>query len=400
MRILHIGFDSHFVDYLVARFEQQQPGANELIVVSHTEPAERERAFAGPRTWLQPRAEHVVEVQEKAAAVDVVVVHAMTEFAALVCAELPSGVLLVWSGFGYDYYVGESGVDLVGERTLALVQRTSGGRQPDRNGKLVLEWERARLEPLAVDFVRQRAAARADYFSAPIDADLHVFARAFPGFAGEYRQLNYGDLASMAPTRDAVVTGDDILVGNSASWANNHLEAFRLLAKADLGDRRVVVPLTYGDDAYRDAVLAAGRRKLGERFHPLVDHLPIQEYLTLLGSCGVVLFNHRRQQGVGNIVAALQQGAHVYLDRRNPLFGWLRDRDVVVQPPRALLDQVPVGPVPDEQLDHNRRVLAETWSEDRVEANLRSLLEELEARLSASARRVRRPRAFAARRAR
>lgn len=400
MRILHIGFDTHFVDYLVGRFERVAPGASELITVSGIEPVVRAGGFAGPRHWVRPMAEDVAEVLERASEADLVVVHAMSELAALVCAQLPPGPQVMWSGFGYDYYVGASGEDLVGERTLKLVRRISGGRQPDRYGKLVLDAEVSRLEPVAVDFVRQRAAERTDYFSAPVEADLAVFRQAFPGFTGTYQQLNYGDLGTLTRTGDAVVAGDDILVGNSASFANNHVEAFQVLAKADLGDRRVIVPLTYGDEAYRDGVLASGERRLGDRFHPIVEHLPIDEYLTLLGSCGVSLFNHRRQQGVGNIVAALQQGSHLCLDRRNPLFGWLRDQGVTVRPVRGLLDEVPTGPVPDDVLARHRQVLADVWGVERVEANVRDLLDQVEARLSASGRRARLRRGFRARPAR
>lgn len=394
MRILHIGFDSHFVDYLVDRFERVAPGTGELITVSGIEPVVRADGFSGPRHWVRPVAEDVAEVLERASEADLVVVHAMSELAALVCAQLPPGPQLMWSGFGYDYYVGASGEELVGERTLNLVRRISGGRRPDRYGKLVLDTELSRLEPLAVDVVRQKAAERADYFSAPVEADLAVFRRAFPGFAGTYQQLNYGDLGTLARTGDAVVTGDDILVGNSASFANNHVEAFRVLAKADLGERRVVVPLTYGDEAYRDGVLASGERRLGEHFHPIVEHLPIDEYLTLLGSCGITLLNHRRQQGVGNVVAALQQGSHLYLDRRNPLFGWLRSQGIAVRPVRGLLDEVPAGPVADEVLVRHRQVLADLWGPARVEANVRDLLDRVEARLSASGRRARLRRGF------
>ena len=378
MKILHLGTESPFVDFLVSRFERVAPGANELVVVSQAEEPERSGDFTGPRTWLQrPRARQVEETVERGRDADLVVAHAMTGFAALVCTQLPPHVRVLWSGFGFDYYLGASGEDLAGPLTRQLLQAAHGGREPDRNGRMVLEGDDPPLELLANDVVRQYAATRADYFSAPVDADLEVFTRAFPGFRGRYRQVNYGDVATTCRGADELATGSDILVGNSASWPNNHAEAFRTLAQTDLGDRRVVVPLTYGDPAYRDAVLEEGAKRLGKHFHPIVDHLPIDEYLALISSCGVALFQHRRQQALGNILAALYQGSTVYLDRRNPLFTWFRSHGVRVQPARTIRDGLPEGPVSPEVLARHRAVIEEHWSTERVEANIRALLDDL-----------------------
>ena len=73
-------------------------------------------------------------------------------------------------------------------------------------------------------------------------------------------------------------------------------------------------PLTYGNGPYRDAVINAARECLGERFLPLVDFVSPDEYANLLRPCGHVVMNHRRQQAVGNIFAALWRGARVYLN--------------------------------------------------------------------------------------
>ena len=65
-----------------------------------------------------------------------------------------------------------------------------------------------------------------------------------------------------------------------------------------------------------------GAAALGERFDALTDWMPIEAYNTRIARCGFVVMNHRRQQAVGNICAALYKGASVYLRRENPLFGF------------------------------------------------------------------------------
>jgi hypothetical protein len=147
-------------------------------------------------------------------------------------------------------------------------------------------------------------------------------------------------------------------------------------------------------------VIQAGERLLGDRFQPIVDHLPMADYLELVRQCRVMLFHHRRQQGLGNIVAALQQGSSVHLHKKNPLHDWFRERGVDVRAAKSLRSEVPSSDVPPETLARHRAILADLWGPERVEENLRSFVSELAGRVEASRRRARRPRGFLGRRPR
>ena len=112
----------------------------------------------------------------------------------------------------------------------------------------------------------------------------------------------------------AEMAGPDVLVGNSATASNNHADAFALLAGCT-GGARVVVPLSYGNADYGAQVAALGARLFGDRFDALREWMPIDAYNERIRNCGFVVMNHRRQQAVGNIGAALFKGATVYLRR-------------------------------------------------------------------------------------
>lgn len=369
MRILHIGPDSQFLHYFVSRMEELSPGENELLVLTPQGP----RAAPGtkapvPTTELSDRPRYVPQAIARARTADVVIAHSMTQLAALVLAVLPPRVVTVWSGWGYDYYSddrrGNGG--LLGPETCDLMR--------DRTHAVDL---RSRVRSAMVDLARRRTARRTDYFSAPVPIDLAIFAARFPGFSGSYQQLNYGDVNTTFAAGEMMVEGRDILVGNSATASCNHLEVFRALSGTNLEQRRVVVPLTYGDPWYRDALLVEGQRILGAQFHPVVDHLPLDQYLDLLGSCQIMVFNHRRQQALGNIGAALYQGAHVYLDERNPLFNWFRSRGVSIQSVESLSRRLPESPVEASILARNRAFLSEVWGPETVTRNLEQLLSRL-----------------------
>ena len=86
-----------------------------------------------------------------------------------------------------------------------------------------------------------------------------------------------------------------------------------LLARQRYDNIEVYVPLSYGDDSYRDGVIEAGKRLFGSSFHAITDYLPRDEYLDFLASIDVAIFNHDRQQGLGNIFQLLATGSKLYL---------------------------------------------------------------------------------------
>lgn len=105
-----------------------------------------------------------------------------------------------------------------------------------------------------------------------------------------------------------------VLVGNSATATNRHLEIFGLLAAKTRGvAAKIFVPLSYGDEAYAHLVESAGREMFGDSFVPLRGFSGLEDYLAFLGTIDIAIFNHRRQQAVGNIIQLLGLGKKVYM---------------------------------------------------------------------------------------
>lgn len=131
-------------------------------------------------------------------------------------------------------------------------------------------------------------------------------------FGGGYSQL-------------PMTTGGNILVGNSANPTSNHFDIFIKLSKLKLGNKKVYVPLSYGGSKeYIDFVLAKGRLLLGDNFHPLQDFMSLERYNQILNSCGSVVFNHVRQQAVGNMVALGFFGCKMYLNKKSPVYSYFK----------------------------------------------------------------------------
>lgn len=104
-----------------------------------------------------------------------------------------------------------------------------------------------------------------------------------------------------------------VLVGNSATPSNRHIAALKLLSRFAEEDIRLYAPLSYGDMRYRDEVIACGSHLFGSKFVPLVDYMTPAEYTTFLSGISIGVFNHDRQQGLGNIRKLLRMGSKVYI---------------------------------------------------------------------------------------
>lgn len=172
----------------------------------------------------------------------------------------------------------------------------------------------------------------------------------------------------------AEVTGNDIMVGNSASATNNHEHVFELLGKLDLNGRRVVVPLSYsGRKEYVDAVLRKGRETLGESFQPLMEFMPLEDYNVQQARTSVAIFGNLRQEAVGNIIIALYLGAKVFLPKSNPVNGWARSHGLVIRDLEELTQHELDEPLDESARLANRTILTGLYTRTR----LRTLIAQL-----------------------
>jgi len=105
----------------------------------------------------------------------------------------------------------------------------------------------------------------------------------------------------------------NILVGNSATKYNNHLEIFEKLYSYSNEKIKIFVPLTYGDMKYAQEIIEIGRNMFGDKFIPLREHMPYEDYLKFLSNIDIAIFAHNRQQALGNIIALLGMGKKVFL---------------------------------------------------------------------------------------
>ena len=168
-----------------------------------------------------------------------------------------------------------------------------------------------KLKEMIRGFVIKRIGFLLTYVKGDVD-----LARRHYGARGEYIET-IGYLSNVIPSNIPVSENNkkniNILVGNSADPTNNHFDALDKLAKFKNEDIQIYVPLSYGDKDYAKKVIHYGSSLFGDKFIGITEFIPYKEYMLFLKDINIAVFNHQRQQAMGNTINLLAMGKKVYL---------------------------------------------------------------------------------------
>jgi hypothetical protein len=179
--------------------------------------------------------------------------------------------------------------------------------------------------------------------SSMVPGDFDVVREVY-GSRARYVQAFYPipmDHAALVPAAEASAPkeGATVLVGNSGDPSNAHEWVFDALARFRDQGVRVIAPLAYGNPAHVAAVIARGRELFGDRFTPLTEFLPAEQYSRLIRDVDAAIMNHGFQQALGNIIALLLLGRKVYVRGDTTPYPYFRDLGVRVEDTRLVAGQ-------------------------------------------------------------
>jgi dTDP-N-acetylfucosamine:lipid II N-acetylfucosaminyltransferase len=227
----------------------------------------------------------------------------------------------------------------------------------------------------------QKAMKKCKYFATYIEEDFLTFSKYY------HHNLNYINFRIstieqyLGHSQDLSISisANNILIGNSNSIENNHLEIIDFFRKNNLfvekaGKIKYYFPLSYGDDEeYKNLINKEASLVFNEMYIPLLEFIKREEYVNLLTSCSCAIFYHFRQQGMGNIIALLALGSRVYLSSRNPAYLYLKRMGFYVF---DLKTEFPVyinSKLSEKEAVFNRNLSKKIFSKDEVYSDIRNL---------------------------
>jgi len=166
--------------------------------------------------------------------------------------------------------------------------------------------------------------------------------------------------------------GINIQIGNSADPTNNHLEIFEKLFPFRNQNIFIYAPLSYGNQEYARSIIKAGVDQFGEKFIPMTDFMPFDDYLKFLGKIDIAIFNHKRQQAMGNTITLLGLGKKVYL--RDDVTPWKMFEKIDAKVYST--SSINLTPISENIKSHNQSIIKEHFSEKTLLDQLENIFKE------------------------
>lgn len=373
IKILHMVTDDKFIDFIYEIFSEN-PFVENKFVLWTPDLSAALKYVKSAKIWRRVGRDYV---NSESACFDLgwcdcLILHSMKGDFARLIQRVSLGVVVVWSGWGWDYYdhLDADLCALFEPETIRLL--ISHGLLPDK--KINSENEKKFIQNILFP-----SFYRVDLFSAPIFDDYKKLCCVLGGgFKAKFSQIIYGSIEDSFVCEKSNSTGINILVGNSATPTNNHIEIFEILSKINLDGKKVVVPLSYGEDKYRTLICEKGKEILGDKFFPLTEFFPLKQYNRILACCSVAIMNHVRQQALGNIGFMLYWGKRVFLNPRGENYKFFHQMGFSVNQTNELghikaIDE----PIGKSELTINRDLLEKIGSRKTARQHVENLVENI-----------------------
>lgn len=214
-------------------------------------------------------------------------------------------------------------------------------------------------------YQRLKAFARIDYFAHYIPQDFALIKTHYPQLKATFVPFHYAAIETVAD-REIEMQGRHILLGNSADFTGNHIDAMLKMEKWYFGNRKIIVPLGYGNPIHRNIVIETGQKLFGETFQALTNFLSLEAYNEMLASIGIAIMPQERSQAAGNLMVLLWNGAKVYMAEKSTLFQLFKTYKMHVYAIESadFVEKEVFLPLSPTQKTENRQALLRLWGRE------------------------------------
>lgn len=311
LNILHCVSDEKFIDNVISRFEYFKDRIeNKYVIV-------RKRLIRAEIKFNYIKQTDYITILNcfqflnflKQSDIDVVILHSLTTLSPFLICKIPSNIKVVWFAWGFDLYTP------IAYRPFIKISNLYGRQTAEIAENSNFKSFRQGSKRLILDYWIKKSVSRIDFFSGVVPEEYDRM-KELPFFHASKVVFSYSTMPSKngSGLNCIIAKGRNILVGNSGDMTNNHLDVFEVLKKIDLADRKIFVPLSYsGTKKYRELIKSKGKEYWGDNFIPIENFMQYDEYLQMLCSCGIRILGHERQQAMGNIKIAWEQGCKIFL---------------------------------------------------------------------------------------
>lgn len=326
MKIAHFFNNNKFVDkhikkYIECDFE------NDFFYLNN------ENNYSGSHkdkvVYLPPESEAYNSIINRIETYDIVILYYLnTDKFRLIEAIKHSKVKIIWSFYGAELYSLPSiRLKMLSENTQ-LVLKDELSKSNSESIKNVFRWL---LSPFRNKRTNhqwiKKSCKRIDYFLWYNEFEYELLNKHMGQILPTFMEAplnNALDKVEPDPNKE-----NSLLIGNSASYYNNHLDALDILATNGYKGK-VSLPFSYLKNDNYVALIEKYAVRSGLAFKIIDEFMNYAEYIKFINRHKAAVYPSYRQMGLGNIFIGIRCGLKIYLSDKNPTLKWLREKGMKI----------------------------------------------------------------------
>jgi len=323
MKLLHLISDDKFIDSHIRKFSWEG-FQNVFLYLKETS------TYAGKNshliTHIRPLSKSYNDYIDLSQEFDGIVTNGLGYYQSMFINRLPATSRIFWCFFGAEIYNNPkiwNSSDLYGPRTKRVLARNWGYffLRSLYHLRFYFKYRTSMHSEI------KKAIVRCDYFLWYIKEEYDLIKSKSDIVLPEFRPLPITD--RVADSQISYRKRDEILLGNSGSEANNHIDLLKLLGENSCV-YKIKLPVSYGLKNWykKEMIKTLHKSKLKVDF--MESFVPYTEYIQNFTHAKAAIYPSYRQMGLGNIILCILNGVKIYLSERNPVFQWLKNIGVKV----------------------------------------------------------------------
>lgn len=355
-RIAHLVLDEKFIDIAIHNFELLSHVSNDFLCYCTAEPKHIKQKL---KIKLFNQQEEIIRYISTQRYNAVVLHSAFMSYKLL--NQLEDSLKIIWLTWGYDIFEATFLPSIFETPIKTVLYKPITRSYLNRFGQLrqyiKIEWERWRSGETRN---RLKFYNRVDYISTVTNYEFDLLKQNKRFKKAKHFTFQYIDADFLASAQRMAINGNNILIGNSASETNNHMDVLQHLCNVGLSPKqKIILPLSYG--ASKDYVTKVKTFISQLNWHQPVlsldTFMPLSEYTHIIQTCRYAIMGAIRQQAMGNIYMLLYQGCKIFFYKDSIAYQELKNNGFYVFAIEDITSSSLSHPLNEMQTRHNLELI-------------------------------------------
>jgi dTDP-N-acetylfucosamine:lipid II N-acetylfucosaminyltransferase len=318
LKVVHIYTETTFL--IETELYKKSLFSNTIIIIGENIPDKRVSSF-NPIIVSVTKTD-LLKVVEICSAADLVVLYELDPVKSYIALKIPKNIAVAWRFFGAELY--SKNLDIyLSERSLEYFNT-----KKEKITKL-LNYKGIYRKLVSLSKTRSfignhfvEAIKRIDLFMCLSEQEYNHLAHIWknlPPFIQIPTDIKF-------PKRSIPSKTNLVIIGNSRSIFNNHIDIIDLIENAHLSEQvHFLIPFSYGVELNYTREIRRRVKSAQKDIELLETFMSYDSYFDLVSTAKAAVFNGYRQMAMGNICEAINSGLKVYLNTHNVIYKWLKD---------------------------------------------------------------------------